>query len=771
MTRRDRRQSPPARARRSGLAALAALCVFGLLATMPMILEALHLHIYPVAAKSSHGIALLQPPRNLPPVPLPPVARAIDPGKPPALLPAADPAREAALVSAEDNRIRILLHLAVRIYQPEVLPVRGSLPTLVLTPGPHPYTATDLALYGALVMLPHHTGLLLDNVYVAARAKLSLGTPSLRALYMDSSSGGFASIVAWGGQLSFQGTASQPFTIMGWDRIAKAPAGDRGDGRSYIREVGARMTFTDVRVSSLGFWSGRTGGVAWTGLSGQPSTGGAISSTFTNDTYGAFVARSQGVRFADDLFEFNQLDGIHIHRYSVGSSVISSSSARNGLNGVMVDRATQATLLHGDMAQNNQRNGYFVDGRPLVNGASASGNSVAPGSGATIEDSAASDNGRTGILVEGGTGTVLKADQVCASITGIAVKYGATNTVVTGNDIRCSPRSGLSLGPGAPDTMVSGNTVSSPRIGMLIRNSGRQEIDNNLITGATVFGISARGPASQVKGVDNAISGTGFRPVDARADASTPALSGTDTSAWAHHAKITFFSYLRFHPLAALWLGIVLLVVVGFLWSRRRRLPPHPYPVSTHWREAVPEPQPLPVHDVRRLEPALAGVAVAAPATAGLVTWPAPRGSRHRRAPAESPAHPPAPASIRPPAPSPVPVPTLTATAPAAPEPARSRSRPPWDEEPPPAGPPWDLIPPGAPAPAPAPESFAVSGPAQLGPAWDQGPSPDGPGYERGRPRPEPTGQAEGQRGAGDGTPAGESADTTRPLPRMANWS
>ncbi len=84
-------------------------------------------------------------------------------------------------------------------------------------------------------------------------------------------------------------------TIRGWDRVAKAPAADKGFGRAYIREVGGNMTLAEVRVSSLGFWSGRTGGVAWTGVNGHPSTGGATDSTFTMQTYGAFVDRGQNI--------------------------------------------------------------------------------------------------------------------------------------------------------------------------------------------------------------------------------------------------------------------------------------------------------------------------------------------------------------------------------------------------------------------------------------------------------------------------------------------
>jgi Right handed beta helix region len=564
--------------------AVIALCVFAILATMPLILTALNVHIRPVAATKVHGVKLLHAPRAPHVANLPPVARPIDPRQPPATPPIGNPAREAALVSAEDARIRVLLHAAVRIFQPEVIPVRGSLPTLVLPAGPHAYTATDLVQYGALVRLKHDAALLIDNVFVSTNATLKLTSPNLHVLYMDSSTDGFASIVAWNGNLEFGGTPSQPMTVTGWDRIAKTPASDRGFGRSYIREVGGKLTLTDVRVSSLGFWSGRTGGVAWTGLTGNPSTGGATDSTFTNSTYGAFVDRGQNVAFSADLFEFNQLDGLHIHRYSTGTTVSSSSASRNGDNGFLVGRATQSTLLSDDVSENNEANGFLIDGRPLVSGASASGSAIAPGSGAKITHSDALYNEKTGILVEGGSRTVLTSDAVCGRVTGIAARFNATNIVITGNDIRCHPRSGLSIGPGAPGAVISGNAVSGARIAILVRSSGRIEVDNNLLTGATVFGVTARGASSVVSGVGNTISGTGFRAVDARADARTPQLTGTNTSGWQHHAKDTVLTYLLFHPLALLWLSIVVLVLLCYLWSRRKKLPPHPYPASTHWR-------------------------------------------------------------------------------------------------------------------------------------------------------------------------------------------
>jgi hypothetical protein len=571
-------------------AVLVAVAVFAALASVPALRTALHLApARPLT--SSGGVRLLPAPKTPPAVRLSQVAAPIAGSGLPAPAAAVNPAEEAAVVSVEDSRLRVLLHDSIRIYQPQIISVRGALPTLVLPPGPASYTAADLVQYGALVMRPHHVGLLIDNVFVTANARLDLSWPWLKALYLDSTAGGFASVVSWGGTLEFSGTASHPLTIMGWDHQLNAPAVDRGSGRSYIRAVGGRMEITDARVSSLGFWSGRTGGVAWTGISSQPAGGGAWSSTFTGDTYGAFVERGTNVTFSADLFEFNQLDGLHIHRYTVGASVTGSSAVRNGGNGFVVDPASEGTVFADDLAEHNRGNGFLVDSQPLVRGASASGNAVVAGSGTRIEDGAALRNLRDGILVEGGTGTLLRADSVCTPLTGIAVRTGAAGTILTGDDVRCGPRVGMEIGPNASGTVLAGNAIAGARVAVLVRSIGTLRADSNVISGASLFGITVRGPTSRVSGADNVISGTGFRAVDARADASQPALTGTDSSGWLHHVRLTVLNYLQFHPLAALWLSIFALLLAGGLWSRRKPAPAQPYPASMEWQ---PDPRPAP---------------------------------------------------------------------------------------------------------------------------------------------------------------------------------
>jgi hypothetical protein len=416
------------------------------------------------------------------------------------------------------------------------------------------------------------------------------------AIYLDATPGGSASIVTWGGSLDFRGSSQYPLTIKGWDEGTMTPATDTGHGRPYIRAVAGQMSFEDARVEELGFWSGRTGGVAWTGLSTGYSSGGATSTTFTGNTYGAFVSRGQDVKFTADLFEANQLDGLHIHRGTIGASATFSAAVRNGTNGFHVDRATAGTLLQHDESLHNATNGFLVDGRPLVSTASPSGAGVTAGSGTQIEDSASLDNGRTGILVEGGDRTVLKANEVCARLTGIALRLGAANAIVDGNDVRCGPRTGIRVGPAAPGTLLFGNAVSGARIAVVVTNAGgRVEVDTGLVTMAHVFGISVRGVNSIVSGKDNVISGIGFRAVDSQFDARIPHLTGSNTANWAYAHHGTVLTYLQFHPLALMWLSIAIVVSAGGLWVRRRRPAPHPYPESTRWRDPAEEPDPVPI--------------------------------------------------------------------------------------------------------------------------------------------------------------------------------
>ncbi|HYR13289.1 MAG TPA: right-handed parallel beta-helix repeat-containing protein, partial [Mycobacterium sp.] len=465
---------------------------------------------------------------------------------------------------------------------------RAGPPTLVL-PGPASYGITDLLAAGAALPIAEGGFLLVDSVLVAPGATLKLGGTDVPRLLMNSSTEGFTSLVTWGGTLILIGAdITAPLEIVGWDHATGQPAADRGYGRPYIRAVGGRMELAYVRASNLGFWSGRTGGVAWTGISGKPSTGSAVFSRFIGNTYGTFASRASYLVFTDDLFEGNELDGLRLHRNAIESTVANSTSARNGGNGFVVSRGATGNVIRGALAVNNRGNGFLVNGLPLVSGASPSGGQAAASIGTIVQDSDAEGNGRTGILIEGGAGTIIRRNIVCGTVTGIAVRAGASDTMLVGNEVRCGGRVAMSIGPSVVGTTVAGNTLNAARIGLLIRNSPGVRIMNNHITNVSVFGISVRGVSPGVVGNDNIIAGRGFQPIDTRGGAASPTITTTDLSGWQHRSSLSMVESLRYHPLLVTWLAVAVFVVVSSVLIRFRRRPARPYYYTVPWRPTAP---------------------------------------------------------------------------------------------------------------------------------------------------------------------------------------
>ena len=562
--------------RRGYLAAFLALCLFAGLAAGPWVRG---VAVGPAWVRASVGSLTAAPqaqaPEVLPPVTLVATARPQLPDGPRASAPSHDAGHQIALVALEDRRLRTLLHRSARLVTPTVISLPGSVPTLVLPPRPAPYTAADLIRSGALVAQPGgSTALLVDSVLAVRGTTLLLVGSSTSTLLMNGDPDRFTSIVSWGGRLMITGTAAAPLRIMGWNRTAGRPAADLGQGRSYLRAVGADMVLRFARVSALGFWSGRTGGVAWTGSRAQPSVGGADNSVFSGNTYGVFLSHTDHLRFTDDLFQFNDLDGLHLHRYAAHTTVSGSAAARNGGAGFVVDRGATATVLSGDLSVNNGGDGYLLDGRPLAAQTAATGSGNASSVGTTLTASDSELDGRTGILVEGGQATVLSRNRICAPITAIALRDLATATVLAGNDIECGGRVAVSIGPGVVGTTMTANRFSDARIGVLIRGASGVRLVNNAFSRISVFGLSLRGATPGVVGAGNSIAGHGLRPVDVRAGAIPATLTGTDLTGWTRNSHPTPMDYLRYHPILLIWLVILALVAVAYCLTRLRRRAP-----------------------------------------------------------------------------------------------------------------------------------------------------------------------------------------------------
>jgi hypothetical protein len=594
---------------RGVLAVLISFCVLGAAALLPWMAQRHAAMTARQRAVVRATVLVQDPPLSLPAVALADSARPVDPGGVRAVLAVRDPASQVALVAAEDGRLRALLHGSSRLRRPSVVPVRGSTPTLVLPARRATYTAADLSAARALVELPSAgRRLLVDSVLVLRGATLKLGSDAVAELLLEGAAGRFTSLVAWGGRIQLIGSAKAPLTVRSWNRETGRPVADGSRGRPYIRAVGARLELDHVRTSELGFWSGRTGGVAWTGSSSVPSTGGAVASAFTANIYGGYVSRTEAVTFTDDVFQSNALDGLRIHRGARHTVASGSATARNGGNGFVVDRGASGTTLTRDLAMNNAGNGFLLDGRALSSGPSVSGMQAISASDTALSGSQAEVNGRTGVVVEGGRGTAVTGTSVCSATTAIAIRGAAAATVLNGNDISCGGRVGLSIGAGVSDVRVTANHIDHARIGVLIRGASGVRLTNNRLTDIAGLGIALRGLTPGLSGQSNHIAGQGVRTVDAASQSQAAALTDTDTAGWSRRSHTTLLSYLRYHPVLLIWFVALVVVAMASVRARLRRRPARLYPHSASvWNtHSWPGPSPVPVPAHRQQHPAAA---------------------------------------------------------------------------------------------------------------------------------------------------------------------
>ena len=131
---------------------------------------------------------------------------------------------------------------------------------------------------------------------------------------MTSTPAGFTSIVGWRGALTLAGARGPTADDheLGPGRKWSGPR--VGDGRAYIRDVGAALTLRFVRAGALGFWSGRTGGIALTGLQESAATGAISDTEISDNHYGLFTSDVNKLTVTATTFRRSELAGVLLHR-------------------------------------------------------------------------------------------------------------------------------------------------------------------------------------------------------------------------------------------------------------------------------------------------------------------------------------------------------------------------------------------------------------------------------------------------------------------------
>jgi hypothetical protein len=575
---------------------------------------------------------------------------------------ASDPGaeRQASLVAVEDRRlIEVRTVTSLARWSGDVLDAPYRLGTtagltLVLTARSEPYTIEDLLELAPQTFLRMSDGsfLLAEHVIVVPGATLQLSRPGGLVLRLASGVDGFATIVSTGGVLQILGEDSDPVQIASWDVAAGTPDVEVVDGRAYVRAVGGQFVARHVEFTDLGFWSGRTGGLALTGTD-RPDTGaietvdrpddqsagvldgvtiqpaGPLTAgqdghrlgydvpasnyvsvsldhvTVQGNAFGLFVSGANGLEIVDAVFTGNLLGGVVLHRYVTNGTIARTTSSDNGGDGFTIARATSSITITEATAEGNAENGFRLDGRALAETPSAVGASLRSYGNNSVSNSTASGNGRFGIVVNGGINIGLQNNRIEGHDMGIWVSGPAERISVVGNTVSGSDRHGIAIVDGVADATATGNVVDGASTGVYVRDSAA-DVTGNTITGARSHGVAFVGDADGSVASFNVLAGQGASALDlgrshGDVDSTTNNTDGwDDTTGWARILGKLL------QPMTALWVVLSALLVVSAIRGRRGdRTIEHPYARQASHYEELP---PVPIIDLTgRRELELAG--------------------------------------------------------------------------------------------------------------------------------------------------------------------
>lgn len=491
------------------------------------------------------------------------------------------PGEQDLLVAAEEQRIYAVSALRSSGSPAFVAPATAPsiVPTAVLTARALPYDLASLESMGAARRNTAGGWDLLFSLVVERGATLRIVAPGA-TLRMASGTAGFTSIVAVKGTVELAGEQNRPLSIASWDPVSDRADLAVTDGRSYVRAAGGRLALTDVTATDLGFHSGRTGGVAWTGSQFEPSTGSALRTVVERSRYGMYATRTVGLTVDGGALRDNDLDGLLVHRASIAVTVRRTDVSHNGRNGITVAAGASQVTVSGISAHANATDGIRIDGAPPESGTRF-----------LVERSVLDGNGSAGIVADTATDLAVVENSVTGSRSGIVVTGTATGQVVRGNIVEAD-EFGIAARDGA-DTRITDNTVRTATIALQVADA-RADLHQNVVGSARRYGVSLVGTAGGTTVAENRFGGTGPSAIDTvRATAGATIDIGTnDQSGWTVPDREDggrFVDYLADHPLLLLWSLILVVPVAAGLWTRHRRRAPD---APDDRKATVPEPRP-----------------------------------------------------------------------------------------------------------------------------------------------------------------------------------
>ncbi|MCC4248550.1 MULTISPECIES: right-handed parallel beta-helix repeat-containing protein [Microbacterium] len=473
------------------------------------------------------------------------------------------PKTPAQLVADEDARLAAVAALA-----PDDPALVEQWNTVVLAPRSGQltgYGVADLIAAGAVRADDDRTLTLIRNVVVRRGAELDFfGGGTVRML---SSAQGTTSIVVWGGILGVFGDEDDPLVFTSWDEAAVAPDLDESDGRAYVRARDGVLGIGHAEFRDLGYWSGRTGGLAVTGTGDDRASAGIVSTKITGLHYGVFFSDTTEAGIQDSTIENSTMTGIEATNGASDTTIERTTVSGSGGDGISISRQSTGTKITDSTVDGSAGWGVRVDGAALADGPTSGGYGLSPAEGFALTGSRVTGNREGGVRVISTDTTEIRSTRVEETRTAVLVQGPSTGLTVTDADLTSSDLRALDVSGEITDATVSDSRLAGRRIALELTGAAVIVRDNDLRV-ASGFAVElSEGARADITG--NTFHGVGQDVVASWSGSRTMQADNVQTD-WTF--QWAWVGWMNEHPMMWMWSLVLLIPAIGVpvLWRRRR---------------------------------------------------------------------------------------------------------------------------------------------------------------------------------------------------------
>lgn len=465
--------------------------------------------------------------------------------------------QEAGAVTAEDARLsRITLAPSSATGQ-----IAGS---LMLGARLAPYTWADLEAAGAVRSVGPDTFLLTEPIVVRRGAVLDLAGPGV-TLRMLSTPARFTSVVGWGGSIHLTGARRRPLRIVSWDPATGGPDLVQADGRAYLRLNGGRLTATHLRTDQLGFWSGRTGGLALTG-NGRPTTARLDDVTSVHGYVGLYASDITGLAATGLAISHARWYGVYLSDGSRHVRFHDLTIAEAASGGVEIDDGSADVRVDRARVTDTGGHGLAMDGRPLAVGPNAGGYGIDNFGGLRVTRSHFSHNSAGGVAVTSVDDVTIRGTTVRERKDALLVGGASAATRILDTTAVSREGTAVSVAAGARQVSLSTSTLEAPSEA-LTSSSPSLRVDHDRIRVGTGHGVVLSGGAAVLR--HDVIVGRGSSAVAVHDGAR--ATRSDVGGAWAYRPQALLWGEAHTALLPLVPVAVVPLIGLLFILHRARR--------------------------------------------------------------------------------------------------------------------------------------------------------------------------------------------------------